>query len=208
MPTLPTHPRTGLTALGWTSRGPIWPVLGGDGTGDAGATEPADGDGSQPADQNDGQGDDAQPPGDPTAELAKWKALSRKHEAQAKANADAAQRLKQIEDAGKSETEKLQALLNEQQSKARDATVRALKLQVAADKGLSPQLAKFLPDLDEEVDMLAAADELLEASGSAGKGGHQPTRQPKSTLTNPLGDEDPAAQREAILNSMMGKAAT
>lgn len=26
---LPTHPRTGLTAVGFTSRGPVWPVLGG-----------------------------------------------------------------------------------------------------------------------------------------------------------------------------------
>ncbi|WP_328438274.1 prolipoprotein diacylglyceryl transferase [Nocardia puris] len=31
---LPVHPVTGLTALGVTSRGPIWPQLGGDGTGD------------------------------------------------------------------------------------------------------------------------------------------------------------------------------
>jgi hypothetical protein len=60
---------------------------------------------------------------------------------------------------------------------------------------------------EDEVDMLAAADDLLEASGSAAKGG-QPTRQPKSTLTNPLGDEDPATQREALVNSMLGKAAT
>lgn len=163
----------------------------------------ADGDGDGAADQGE-QGKQA----DPSAEIAKWKALARKHENQAKANADAAQRLKQLEDSGKSESEKLQALLDEQSKKAREATVKALKLQVAADKGLPSQLAKFLPDLDDEVDMLAAADELLEASGSAAKGGSQPTRQPKSTLTNPLGDDDPAASREALINSMLGKAAT
>lgn len=139
------------------------------------------------------------------AEIRKWKAMARKHEAKAKANAEAAQRLKEMEHAGKSETEKLQALLEEQQVQARSATVKALKLQVAADKGLPATLAKFLPDLDDEVDMLAAADELLEASGAAGKA-TQPTRQtPKSTLTNPLGDDDPAAQREAIVNSMLGR---
>lgn len=27
--TLPTHPRTGLRALGWSRRGPIWPIRGG-----------------------------------------------------------------------------------------------------------------------------------------------------------------------------------
>jgi HK97 family phage major capsid protein len=31
---LPVHPLTGLRALGMTKRGPIWPVLGGDGNGD------------------------------------------------------------------------------------------------------------------------------------------------------------------------------
>lgn len=37
---LPKHPITGLTALGFTKRGtPIWPVLGGDGTGDGRTTD-------------------------------------------------------------------------------------------------------------------------------------------------------------------------
>lgn len=44
---LPIHPRTGLRALGFTSRGPVWPVMGGsgdggDGGGDAGDGAPAD----------------------------------------------------------------------------------------------------------------------------------------------------------------------
>src|SRR4051812_5749621 len=53
--TLPKHPVTGLTALGFTKRGPIWPVIGGDGSGD-GPT------GDQPP------GPDAQDPaGDPPA---------------------------------------------------------------------------------------------------------------------------------------------
>lgn len=45
---LPKHPVTGLTALGYTSRGPIWPQLGGDGTGDGntGDTGETDGDAS------------------------------------------------------------------------------------------------------------------------------------------------------------------
>lgn len=172
---------------------------------DGGADEGGGGGGDEAAAQDGGEGDDdSRPDVDSTAEVRKWKAMARKHEARAKENADAAARLQEMEHAGKSETEKLNALLAEEQGKAREARVKALKLQVAADKGLPPQLAKFLPDLDDEVDMIDAADELLEASGSAGKAA-QPARQPKSTLTNPLGDDDAAASRDALINSMVGR---
>ena len=72
MPThehLPTHPVTGLTALGMTRRGPVWPVMGGDGTGDGGdgqggnanGGDPgAGGDGGQNGQTNDGNGDGGQ----------------------------------------------------------------------------------------------------------------------------------------------------
>lgn len=71
---LPVHPTTGLTALGWTSRGPIWPILGGDGTGDGntgdsgngdGQGDTADGDGAQQQDtaQDVDTQDDADPDG-------------------------------------------------------------------------------------------------------------------------------------------------
>lgn len=38
---LPVHPVTGLTALGFTSRGPVWPVLGASGDPDPAADPPA-----------------------------------------------------------------------------------------------------------------------------------------------------------------------
>lgn len=137
------------------------------------------------------------------AEAKKWKALALKHERKAKDSEGAAQRLKELENAGKSETEKLQALLEEQRTKAHKASVEALKLRTAAEKGLPANLAKFLPDVDDEVDMLTAADELLEAAGVGAPAG--PARQPKSTLTNPLGDEDPASQRDALLKALSGR---
>ncbi len=69
---LPTHPtmrdpRTGdpVRALGWTRRGPVWPVMGGDGngTGDGGGTG---GDGGQGGDNGTGgTGDGGQPSGQP-----------------------------------------------------------------------------------------------------------------------------------------------
>lgn len=57
---LPIHPTTGLRALGHTSRGPIWPVLGGDGTGD-GNTGNDSGTGSDGSDSGDGSGQTAAP---------------------------------------------------------------------------------------------------------------------------------------------------
>lgn len=179
--------------------GTLLPVIsGGDGSTEGGGGE-GDGDGS------DGDGGELtieQQLAAVQAEAEKWKAHARKHESQAKANADAAAKLKELEHSGKSETEKLQIQLKEQAEKARDANIKALKLQVAADKGLPPQLAKFLPDLEDEVDMLAAADELLEATGSAGTG-DQPKRPPKSPLTAPLADDE-ANSRDALIRAMSG----
>lgn len=188
------------------------PVISGGADGDGGEGGAAGGDGGgSDGGGGDGSGGDAGGQSAPTveslqAEAEKWKAMSRKHEATAKSNADAAARLKELENAGKSETEKLQAALDESRSAARLATVKALKLQVAAEKGLPATLAKFLPDVDNEIDMMTAADELLEAAGSPGKG-DPPTRQPKSNLTNPMSDgNDPAAERERLIASMLGKA--
>jgi hypothetical protein len=140
------------------------------------------------------------------SEIKKWKALARKHEQQAKANAEAATRLRDIENAGKSKEERLQAQLEEAASKARHSTIKALQYEVAYDKGLPKSLAKFLPEIDNEADMMQAADELLEAMGSTGKV-EPPTRQPRSNLTNPLRDDDydPNGSREALIASMLGK---
>lgn len=136
------------------------------------------------------------------AELKKWKAMARKHEAQAKANAEAAEKLRDLENAGKTEAEKLQASLAEYQEKERKATIRALKLQVAADKELPKGLADFLPDVDNEIDMMEAADKLIAAAGAAKV--DSPTRQPRSKLTSPLGDDDPVSERERLIAAMVG----
>lgn len=136
------------------------------------------------------------------AESKKWRDMARKHERQAKANADKAEKLQQLELAGKSDEEKHRLELEEARTAARTATIAALKLQVAAEKSLPAGLAKFLPDVDDEIDMMTAADELLEA---AGQGAKPPPSQPKSNLTNPLSDGDPDTQRQAVLNAMLGR---
>lgn len=149
------------------------------------------------------EGSDTEPAVDLAKEAEKWKAIARKHEERAKANAEAAARLKEMEDAGKTEAEKLQSALAEAQAQARKSTVKALKLEVANEKGLPASLAKFLPDTENEVDMMQAADELLEASGA---GLDTPTKRPKSQLSSPLGsDSDPADDAQRMLNSMLGR---
>jgi hypothetical protein len=70
-------------------------------------------------------------------DAAKWKALARKHEQQAKANAEAARRLKEIEDAQKSETEKLTEALDAARSDATTTKTELARLKAAVKHGLS-----------------------------------------------------------------------
>jgi hypothetical protein len=188
--------------------GRTFPVIAG-GDGDGGLTGDADaGDALDPDDTGTGDEDgEKKPPPDPAKEAEKWKAMARKHEAAAKANAEAAKQLKELQDAGKSEEEKRASMIAELQAKERAATIRALKAEVASRLELDAGLTKFLPDVTDEVDMEQAAAELLAATGSADKGDRRRQGTPKSTLTNPLSDDsDPDAQKEQLLKSMLGRA--
>lgn len=100
-------------------------------------------------------------PPDP-AELDKWKSLARKHEEQAKKNAEAAKRLSELEASQKTEQEKLTDRLTELESTARSSTLEAARLRVALRKGLTETQAKRL--VGETVEELESdADELLES---------------------------------------------
>jgi hypothetical protein len=100
-----------------------------------------------------------------------------------------AARLKEYEDRDKSEGEKLTDKLTAAEQRAVAAEQRAMRLEVAASKGLTPAQAKRLVgDTKEELE--ADADEILEAfptkAGSpppsnkpspSGRGGTDPTEQ-------------------------------
>lgn len=98
---------------------------------------------------------------DLAAEAAKWKALSRKNEERAKENEAAAKRLAEIEEANKTESEKLLARAEaaEKVIAERDAKEATEKLiaEVAAEKGVP---ANALRGATRE-DLEAHADELL-----------------------------------------------
>ena len=97
---------------------------------------------------------------DLTEELAKWKAMARKHEGQAKSNADAAKRLAEIEEAQKTAEQKAADKAAEADAKAAKAEQELMRYRVAVRKGLPETLAKRLTGGTEE-ELEADADELL-----------------------------------------------
>lgn len=115
------------------------------------------------------------------AEAEKWKALSRKHEAQAKANAEAAKKLSEMDDATKSEVERAIARAEAAEKKASEAESKALRLEVAAAKGLSPSQARRLVGSTAE-ELEADADELLESFKPADTASTSDTGKPREKL--------------------------
>lgn len=101
-----------------------------------------------------------QPDRDWEAEATKWKALARKHEKAAKENADAARRLAQIEESGKSEQERLAEGRQAAEERAAAAEREAARLRVALRKGLTDVQARRLVGSTED-ELEADADELL-----------------------------------------------
>jgi hypothetical protein len=125
--------------------------------------------------RTDDPGDDPQGDSPPEGEkdlryeLEKWRKLSRENEARAKANADAARKLAELEDKDKSELERLQAAQKAAEDRAAEAEQRAMRLEVAASKGLTPAQAKRLVGASLE-ELEADADELLTTFPSADDG--------------------------------------
>lgn len=132
-----------------------------------------------------------------------------------KANEEAAaarKKVKEYEDQGKSETQRLNDDLAAQRKRADEAETKALRLEVAAAKGLNAAQAKRLVGSTRE-ELEQDADEILEAfpaaapSGGGGESGGAtppPTKKPSPDLkggTDPTtpGDRiDPAKLAEAI----------
>lgn len=87
------------------------------------------------------------PPADPAAELEKWKALARKHEARSKENAGKAKAFDDAEAANATEAEKLTARVEAAEKRAvelRDRAVQAEVKVLAADFADPSDAAAFL----------------------------------------------------------------
>lgn len=100
------------------------------------------------------------PTPDLAAELAKWKELSKKNEQRAKANADAAARLAEIEEAQKSAEQKAEEARLAAETRAQDAEVKAMRLEVALDKGIPGHLRGYVQGTTQE-EIEASADKVL-----------------------------------------------
>lgn len=104
----------------------------------------------------------------PTETVDFWKSKAREQEKRAKDNAEAAAKLKEIEDAAKSEAERTTEKLTAAETRASTAESRADRLEVALEKGLTPSQAKRLVGATRE-ELEADADELLRDLGEASK---------------------------------------
>lgn len=171
--------------------------------------------GGKPEDQDDDKGgkpDDDKKPDDDVAGLKsaldKERKARRAAEAEAKVNADAAKRLKDAEDADKTELQKAIDRAAAADKRAEDAESKSLRLEIAAAKGLSVAQAKRLVGSSRE-ELEADADELLEAFGSKtggddkdGKGGkpdvrRRPTEDLRSGARTDAGEEEEIDAKKA-----------
>ena len=179
MTILPVHPRTGLTALGIGKRGPIWPVKGGSEDG---------GEGAGGAESGQGEG----PPEGEKHEV-DWKAKSREWERKAKANAGAAQRLAEIEEANKTEAQKAAERLAKAEQTAKDAEARVLRREVALEHKLGKDDAALLDSIIDEDAMRALAARLA--------GGRQQRNHVPREGSNP---KPPATDEREFVRNLFG----
>jgi hypothetical protein len=153
---------------------------------------------------------------DLTAEVEKWKAMARKNEQRAKDNADAADKLSKIEDANKTELEKLTERAAAAEQRAAQIELASIRNEIALEKGLTPSQAKRLIGGTRE-DLAADADDLLadlkqskpsvapssDAQGKQGEPvgqGAQITRQQLDSMSS---EQINQARRDGKLNTLL-----
>ncbi|MFE3060590.1 hypothetical protein [Nocardia sp. NPDC059239] len=188
--TLPIHPHTGLRAIGWTRRGPIWPILGG--------SE----DGGHPALEGAGAGADAdsgETAPKPTETVDFWKSKSRDWEKRAKDNAGAAKELADIKDAQKTEAERAADKLT-----AAQAEVDSIPSKVA--DALREHLVTLhkIPEDQAELYLTASNPELLlkQVAGLVDMGARKSNRVPREGRNPKAADDEMAAfTRQVFGNS-------
>jgi pyruvate/2-oxoglutarate dehydrogenase complex dihydrolipoamide acyltransferase (E2) component len=102
---------------------------------------------------------------DLSAEVEKWKAMSKKNEQRAKENLDKAKRFDEFEEANKTDMEKLLARAEAAEKAVLDASARTLRAEVAASKGVPLELLSGVTQ--EELE--ASADIALAFKGTMPK---------------------------------------
>lgn len=129
------------------------------------------------------------------AEAEKWKALSRQNEAQAKSNAEKAQKFDQLEEANKTELQKAQDALTAAQQRATEAEARALRSDIARTKGVPVELLTAT----DETALNMQADTFL-SSLTAALQNQAPTAPASSGAPTPSGAATPRTYKASDLN--------
>lgn len=171
-----------------------------------GATDdPPDDDGGDDGDDDDGE----------LVDVPRAKAKIRKANQEAKALRErvkeleqAESRLQELEDAEKSQLDKATERITAAEKRAEEAETRALRLQIAHEKGLTPAQAKRLSGSSQE-ELEADADELLELfapsksrEGSAGSG--PKPRIDDDTPSDAGADQDPQEVAKQVIARQRG----
>ena len=130
--------------------------------------------------------------------------MNRELEKRAKENAEAAKKLAEIEDSKKSEIEKLTEQQQVAQKRAEEAELKALRLEVAASKGLTPAQAKRLVGGTIE-ELEADADELIATFAASDDGTETDThRRPRGPLkSGASGKTEPQPSATELVDRMM-----
>lgn len=97
----------------------------------------------------------------PTETVEFWKAKAREQEKRAKANADAAERLAQIEESQKTETEKATERLAAAERAAQEARAEALRYRIATKYRISDEDAEALMTGTDEESLTRQAERIV-----------------------------------------------
>lgn len=153
---------------------------------------------------------------DLAAEVAKWKALSKKNEQRAKENAEARKRLDEIEEASKTETERFRERAEAAEKEAKQARADAMRAKKAATSGVDEDLIHG--DTEEEMDAaiekakkwaeslakppIAPPANIVTSDGKAPKGDQIRSRDELKSMTP---QQVLAAEQAGRLDELMGK---
>lgn len=147
-------------------------------------------------------GEQPEQPTPDTSEI-DWKAKSREWEKRAKANADAARKLAEIEESQKTETQRLADAKAAAETEAATARAEALRWRIAAKHGISNEDAEtFLTGSDEE-SLVAQATRLAALSTTEEKAPPGP-RPDLSQGTHTPTSGDPASDFATFIQGQLG----
>lgn len=123
-------------------------------------------------------------------EVAKWKELAKKHEQRAKANADAASKLAQLEESQKTEAQKLAEAAEQNRREADQARSELTRIKIALRYGITEDDIDLLGDGDAE-QIESRAKRLAEKNLAAAEA---------ALSTRPRGDVDQGVRSAIPLN--------